>query len=96
MIPFGSLHLIAGFADRTNKHKLILGLSVFGLVAGLIFFPGFTAFILLFALVILLAVLFSPVGVLANNASMFILGDRKDLFGHIRLGDTIGCSILPR
>lgn len=44
-------------------------------------------------LAILTTVFFSPVGALSNNASMFMLGERKGLFGRIRLGGTLGFSL---
>ena len=59
LLPLVTLPLITGLADRTNKHKLIMGLAVLGLVLGLILFPCLKIFIPLLVLAILLTVFFS-------------------------------------
>lgn len=94
LITVVSLPLVTGFADRTNRHKLILSLLLLVVVAGLVLFPYFETFILLFGLVILNRVAFSPIMPLSDSATMFMLGNRRDLYGRIRLGGTIGFSIV--
>ena len=93
LVMMVSLPLITGIADRTNRHSFIMGLSLLVVVLGLVLFPTFKTFILLFFLVVLVSIFLSPVFPLANNATMIMLGEQKDLYGRIRVGGTIGFSI---
>lgn len=92
LITLVSLPLVTSFADRTNRHKLILGLTLVIMILCLIFFPSLTTFLPLFGLTILTTISFAPLMSFASSASMFMLKERKDLFGRIRLGGTIGYS----
>ena len=94
LITMVSLPLVTGFADRTNKHGLVMGLSLSVVVLGLVLLPYLKTFILLLGLAILFSVFFSPIMSLSTSATMFMLGDRKDLYGRMRLGGTIGFSIV--
>jgi PPP family 3-phenylpropionic acid transporter len=94
LITMVSLPLVTGIADRTNKHKLIMSLLLLVVISGLILLPYLKTFILVFSIAILSTIFFSPVMSLSNSATMFMLGDRKDLYGRIRLGGTIGFSIV--
>lgn len=93
LITLISLPLLTGFADRTKRHKLILSLSLLIAATGLFLFPYLKSFIIIFSLTILMNIFLSPVGSLSNSATMFMLGDRKDLYGRIRLGGTLGFSV---
>ena len=94
LITMVSLPLVTGFADRTNKHGLVMGLSLSVVALGLVLLPYLKTFILLLGLAILFSVFFSPIMSLSTSATMFMLGDRKDLYGRMRLGGTIGFSIV--
>jgi len=80
LITLVSLPLVTGLADRTNQHKLI--------------FPYIKTFSLLFGLVILFSVFFSAIMSLSTSATLSMLGDKKELYGRIRLGGTIGFGIV--
>jgi len=88
-----SLPLLTGLADRTHKHKLIMSLSLLVGVIGLILLPFLETFILVFSLTILTTIFMAPVSSFASNATMSMLGDKKNLFSRIRLGGTLGFSI---
>ena len=94
LITLVSLPLVTGLADRTNQHKLFMSLSLLVVVSALFLFPFLKTFLPLFILAALSGVFFSPITSLADSATMFMLGDRKDLYGRIRLGGTIGFAIL--
>ena len=93
LITMVSLPLITGFADRTNRHKTIMSLALVVLVAVLMLYPSLTTFVPLLGIAVLSTMVYAPTMALSNSAAMFMLGDRKDLFGRIRLGGTIGYSI---
>ena len=94
LITMVSLPLLTRLADRTNKHKVIMSLSLFVVISGLILLPYLKTFILVFGVAVVFAVFFSPIISLSNSATMFMLEDRKELFGRIRLGGTIGFGII--
>lgn len=84
LITMVSLPLVTGLADRMNRHKLIMSLTLLVLLAVLIVFPFLTTFIPLLSMAVLSTVFFAPIMALSNSAAMFMLGDRKDLYGRIR------------
>jgi len=94
LVTLVSLPLVTGLADRTNRHGLIMSVSLLGLVCGLLLFPYVKTFMLLLGLVIVYSVFFSATMPLADSATMFMLGERKDLYGRIRLGGTVGFGIV--
>jgi PPP family 3-phenylpropionic acid transporter len=80
-------------ADATHKHRLIMS-ATFGLgIAGLAAYPLFRAFAPLLLLGLTLNFFISPTISFADNATMFMLGTRKDLYGRVRLGGTIGFGL---
>ena len=93
LITVISLPLLTGLADRTSRHKLIMSLSLLIMVASLIVYPYIESFLPLLVLTILYTLFFSSIMPLSASASMFMLGDRRELFGRVRLGGTIGFSI---
>ncbi len=93
LITMVSLPLITGLADRTNRHKLIMNFSLLVVIVGLILLPYLETFTLVFGLAVVFALFFSPVMSLSNSATMFMLEDKKELYGRIRLGGTIGFSL---
>jgi PPP family 3-phenylpropionic acid transporter len=94
LISLVSLPIMTGLADRTNKHRVIMSISLMVVISVLIFYPYIKTFILLFGVTILSTIFFSPIISLSNSATMFMLEDKKDLYGRIRLGGTIGFGIV--
>lgn len=92
LITMVSLPLITGLADRTNRHKLIMSAMLVILVTVLTVYPSLVTFIPLLIMAVLSTVFFSPIMALSDSAAMFMLGERKDLYGRIRLGGTLGFS----
>lgn len=93
LVTLIGLPLIAGLADRTERHKLIMSIALLVLISGVCLLPYMTTFFPQLILAILLGLSFSTTTALSNNAAMFMLGEQKTLFGRIRLGGTIGFSI---
>ena len=94
LVTLVSLPLITGFADRTKRHKLIMSVSLLVVIAGLIIYTTLTTFTALFIVTILVGIFFAPVMALANSATMFMLGEWKEGYGRIRLGGTLGFSLV--
>lgn len=94
LVTLISLPLITGFADRTKRHKLIMSVALLFVIAGLIIYTTLTTFTALFIVTILIGIFFAPVMALANSATMFMLGEWKEGYGRIRLGGTLGFSLV--
>jgi PPP family 3-phenylpropionic acid transporter len=80
-------------ADKTHHHKLIMGLGLLSAVAMALLLPAFTSFIGIFIIIALYNIFMSPVGSLADSATMTMLGDERAKYGRIRLGGTIGWGV---
>lgn len=93
MLTIFTLPLMTGFADTTNRHRFVMNLSLLFVIATLIILPFLQSFALVMIFITLSVVLFAPIQPLSASAAMYMLGDRKDLFGRIRLGGTLGFSI---
>ena len=91
---------LTGLADRTHRHKLIMGLGLAVAVGISLLLPHVSSFTVVFALIIIFNIFMSPVGSLSDSATMTMLGDAKShLWAHsygwdIWLGDIclgLGC-----
>ncbi len=82
-----------GLADQTRRHRFIMSMAIFVSVAILAMVPWFSAFVPVLLLVILYNAFNAPVSSFTDSATMFMLGDKKELYGRIRLGGTIGFGI---
>lgn len=93
LVTFFSAPFWAGLADATQRHRLIMSLTILATIITLLVFPLLGAFAPVFMIAILYTVFASPISPFADSAAMFMLGDRKDLYGRIRIGGTIGYGI---
>jgi MFS transporter, PPP family, 3-phenylpropionic acid transporter len=93
LITFCGAPFWTGLADATRRHRLILTLSMTVGVAGYILYPFLRVFAVVFLVSIVLNFFFAPVSSFADNATMYMLGDKKDFYGRIRLGGTVGYAI---
>jgi PPP family 3-phenylpropionic acid transporter len=93
LVTFVSAPLWSGLADATRRHRLILSLAILLGVMALLIYPLLSTFIPVFAIAILYTIFIAPVSPFADSATMFMLGDRKELYGRIRVGGTIGYGL---
>jgi PPP family 3-phenylpropionic acid transporter len=80
-------------ADATRRHRLIMSLGIGVAVASVLILQSFTTFVVVFVVIILYNIFFSPVASLADSATMAMLGDDRSMYGRIRLGGTIGWGV---
>jgi MFS family permease len=89
--PFGT-----GLADRTRRHKLVMGLGLGVAIAVMLILPQVSNFLLVFALVISFNFFMSPVASLSDSATMTMLGEERAMYGRVRMGGTIGWGIFAQ
>jgi PPP family 3-phenylpropionic acid transporter len=82
-----------GLADQTRRHRLIMSMALFMSVVILIAVPSFSAFMPILLLIILFNAFYAPVSSFTDSATMHMLGDKKELYGRVRLGGTFGFGI---
>ncbi len=85
--------LWTGLADATRRHRLIMSLSMLVPIGFGLLMPELTSFLPVLILVILFAFFGTPVNAFADSATMAMLGERKELYGRVRLGGTFGWGI---
>ncbi|MGE5249290.1 MAG: MFS transporter [Bacteroidota bacterium] len=90
LITLVAAPLGTGFADATHRHRLVMSLAllavvVFGLVA-----PSIRNFELLLLVVSVFMFAQAPIIPLGDNATMTMLGEKRAMFGRIRLGGSLG------
>jgi len=95
LVTFLSAPLWTRLADATRKHRLVMSIALLigGITIGL--FPFVRQFIPLFVLVLAFNGFFAPVSSFNDNATMFMLGDEKEMYGRVRLGGTIAFGLTP-
>jgi PPP family 3-phenylpropionic acid transporter len=93
LVTFFGATFWTGLADITRRHRRIMTLGLAVEIAGYVLFPFLRGFFILFSAVIILNFFFAPVPSFADNAAMFMLGEKKEYFGRIRLGGTIGYAL---
>ena len=93
LVTLVSAPLWTGLADSKHWHKWVMGLGILGTVVVVFLLPWFTAFIIIFALIILFNTFISPVPSLADSATINMLGEDRAKYGRIRLGGTIGWGV---
>jgi MFS transporter, PPP family, 3-phenylpropionic acid transporter len=93
LITLVAAPLGTGLADSTRRHKLIMGIGILSSVAMALLLPAFKGFAIVFAIIALYNIFMSPVGSLADSATMTMLGEEKAMYGRIRMGGTIGWGV---
>jgi PPP family 3-phenylpropionic acid transporter len=82
-----------GLADIKMRHKLIMSLTIVVSVLVSAVFPLVKSFALMIPLVFLFAFFIAPVISFADSATLSMLAEKKELYGRVRLGGTIGWGV---
>ncbi|MCI0609238.1 MAG: MFS transporter [Anaerolineae bacterium] len=85
---------LAGVADSTHRHRLVMGLGIAVAIGVMMIMPSLSAFAIVFILIIIFNIFMSPVSSLADSATMTMLGEERAMYGRIRLGGTIGWGLI--
>lgn len=93
LITLFSAPLWTGLADRARRHRPMMGLAILAGVATLFVFPLLNAFVPVLLIAALLSFFTAPVTPFADSATMFMLGDEKEMYARVRLGGTIGFGL---
>jgi PPP family 3-phenylpropionic acid transporter len=93
LITFFIAPLWSGIADTTGKHRFIMSIAILGVVATLFIYPFLYTFLAVLLIAIILNFFSAPIVPFADSATMFMLADKKELYGRIRLGGTIGYGV---
>ena len=86
--------LWTGLADAKMRHRLIMSLTIIVCVVAAALFPLTRSFTLMIPLIFLYALFAAPIIPFADSATLSMLGEKKDLYGRVRLGGTIGWGLL--
>jgi len=93
MIGLFSGPLWSALADASQRHRLILSSAMLGNLIAVFLFPFFNSFWWFLVLIIVDSIFAGPIQSMADNATMTMLGDEKELYGRIRIGGTIGWGL---
>jgi MFS transporter, PPP family, 3-phenylpropionic acid transporter len=82
-----------GVADATQRHRWIMGIALLAATASMLIVPFLTAFLPVLLLLMIYNLFGSPIGSLADSATMAMLGPEKQMYGRIRLGGALGYGL---
>ncbi len=93
LVTFFAAPLWSALADATRRHRLILGLAILLGIAMLIVYPLLSTFVPILVIAIFINTFFAPVSAFADSATMYMLADKKELYGRVRVGGSIGYGL---
>lgn len=82
-----------GLADVSRRHRLILGLILTGALLAIVSVPFLHAYLPVLLAVVLFNLFIGSVPSFGDAATMHVLGERRALYGRVRLGGTIGWAL---
>ncbi|GAB4579380.1 MAG: 3-phenylpropionate MFS transporter [Anaerolineales bacterium] len=86
--------LLTGFADSRHRHKLVMTLTLIGVILTVLIIPTTEQFGLIFLVVAVYSFVGSPIISLSDSATMSMLGDKREMYGRIRTGGTFGWGLI--
>jgi MFS transporter, PPP family, 3-phenylpropionic acid transporter len=94
LVTMFSIPFWTGLADSTNRHRLIMSVAMLVGIAILLIFPYLHTYPRILIVVIVFFAFFTSVVAFSDSATMLMLGERKELYGRIRLGGTLGFGLV--
>jgi MFS transporter, PPP family, 3-phenylpropionic acid transporter len=85
--------LWTSLADASRRHRLIMSLTMLVAVVALFCIPFLKTFVPVLGLILLYTLFNAPASPFADSATMHMLGDKREMYGRIRMGGTIGFGI---
>lgn len=82
--------LWTGLADSRRLHRQVMTLTLLGSAVVLALLPSLGTFLPLLLIIVLIQVFYAPLSSLADSATLHMLGTRRELYGRVRLGGTLG------
>jgi PPP family 3-phenylpropionic acid transporter len=93
LVTFFVAPLWSALADATRRHHLIMSLAILLGIAMLVVYPLATTFAPILIIAILLNTFFAPISPFVDSATIYMLGDQKELYGRVRVGGSIGYGL---
>jgi PPP family 3-phenylpropionic acid transporter len=80
-------------ADSTRRHRLIMSLTMGAGILAVCLLPLLSTFAPILLTGLAMSFFMSPASSFADNATMHTLGEKRELYGRIRLGGSIGFAV---
>jgi MFS transporter, PPP family, 3-phenylpropionic acid transporter len=93
LITFFGAPLWTRLADSTRRHRLIMSLTMLAGIAAVTVMPLLRAFAPILVTALSMSFFLAPASSFGDNSTMHTLGDRKALYGRIRIGGSIGFAL---
>lgn len=90
LITLVSAPFFTNLADSRGWHSPIFAICILMSVIFLALLPFASSFMMLLLFISGLYIFFAPIVPLADSATMFMLGDEKEMYGRVRMGGTFG------
>jgi PPP family 3-phenylpropionic acid transporter len=94
LITFFGAPFWTRLADSTRRHRAIMSLTMGLGILAISLIPLARAFAPVLCITLVFSFFFSPISSFADNSTMHMLGDKKDHYGRVRLGGTIGFALM--
>jgi PPP family 3-phenylpropionic acid transporter len=93
LITFFSAPFWTRLADSTRRHRLLMSLTMAAGILAVFLFPLLQAFVPILFVSIMMSFFLAPASSFADNSTMHTLGEKKELYGRIRLGGSLGYAL---
>ncbi len=93
LVTLFSAPLWTGLADATRRHRRFMSAALLVGACSIALLPSLTTFLPILFLAIVSGTAMAPVSSFLDSATMFMLGNEKQMYGRVRLGGTLGFGL---